>query len=103
MRGGMLSASSRREADPRALGENGLLGLPAESDGLRTDLIFPSLQRLAFLDLPIGDWPARRCAVCRHLGPQNWAVERRGMKGRRHMAQAIAMSRSMLRPKSARM
>ena len=79
--------------DKTLLGGSGLPALLAESDGPRADLIFPSLQRLPLLDLPIGDWSARRCAVCRHRGPQNWAVERRGTKGRRHMAQAIVMLR----------
>jgi hypothetical protein len=88
----MLKGSARCEFVLRPLVESGLLAFPAESDGPCADLNFPSLQQLAFLDLPTGDWPVR-WAVCRHLGPQNRAVERRGLKSWRHIAQEMVISR----------
>jgi len=77
---GMMGGSNRRAAELRPLVESRLPVSSPGLDGLRADLNSLSL---AFPDLPTGNWSARRWAVCRHLGPQNRAVDRSGLKGRR--------------------
>src|SRR4051794_35811281 len=54
----------------------------AEPTGLRAELTL----RLAFFCSSSGERLARRCALCRHLEPQNRAVERRGVNVRRQTA-----------------
>src|SRR5919197_4686235 len=92
------ATSGRCAAATGSIGGGGGVPAPAaEPGGHRVDRTLVSLRRLALPSPSTGDRLALRCAACRHRGPQNRAVERRGTNDWWQTTQRIVISSTLQR------